>query len=654
MIVSLDFETRSLADLRECGAHRYAEDPSTDVWCCAWRVDEGPVDLWVPGDPFPFRDLPGHVFFWAWNCEFERVVWAHVMTRRYGWPECPPVERWRDTMAAAASLALPHSLEKCARVLGAGEKDMDGRWLMLQMARPRRVEDDGTVVWWDVEEKRERIYQYCRQDVEVESRIARMLGDIPSGFEREVWETDQRINDRGVALDLDLVRAAQAVVEAETERVNVRLWHLTEGQVPAVTDHTAILHWMRDMGVRTSTVKRAYLERLVGHLEEAAEDLGEGAARVLEVAQLRLAAGRTSTGKLNRMLHWACRDGRARGLLRYFGAGTGRWSGNGIQPQNFPRGEVDVTPALVAAILTGDPDAVREHGDPLVVVSSALRAMLVPGPGRVFYGADYSAIEAVVLAWLAGEESILDSFRRGEKPYDPMAQLISERTGMDASYALGKVTILGGGYQMGGGTFQRHAAGFGVELTEEQAHEIIYDVYRPSVPAITELWSRLQAAALEAVRHPGREVSVGRLQLQRRGWFLWMRLPGGRELAYADPAVVQRRMPWDPNDVRPGVQVWNVDSVTRQWSPRSLYGGLLTENATQAVARDILAHALVQLEEHETYTPVLTVHDEILCEGPPDGDVDEVIEIMTTRLPEWARGCPVAAAGWSGDRYRKD
>jgi len=296
---------------------------------------------------------------------------------------------------------------------------------------------------------------------------------------------------------------------------------------------------------------------------------------------------------------------------------------------------------------TEDPDLIAAlYGPPLEVVASALRGMFISPPGRDLIGVDYSSIEARVLAWLAGQEDLIEMFFRGADVYVDMARAI----GSD-NRQLGKVVVLGAGYGMGRRTFRSHAQSWGLDLSEEEAAQAI-DAYRAKNHRIRSWWYDLERAALRAVDEPGERISVGPYaSFQQRGGFLWLRLPSGRELAYAFPSIVWSETPW--GEEKPAVQIWNVNSYTRQWDARTLYGGLIAENATQAVARDVMAEAMVRLEAHPTYDPVLTVHDEVVCEVDRDkGSVDEMVEIMV-ELPEWATGLPVAAEGWRGTRYRK-
>jgi len=652
MATSIDFETRSTVEIKEAGAHRYAADPSTSVWCMAYRVDGGPVELWTPGEPVP-RHLTRP--FLAWNAQFERLVWRHVLVPHYGF-EPAPIEDWSCTMARAAAAGLPQSLEMAATVLKVGEKDMEGRRLMLQMSKPRSVSPSGVPIWWTDEDRMQRLFAYCRQDVVVESAIAAILPPL-SDYEMEVWRADQRTNDRGVLTDRPLIEGALRIVEEETAEVNDRLAVLTGGVVNAVTNHGDILRYFQIRGVETNTVNKSYLADVVAQ--------GALPEDVLEVAALRLEAGKTSTAKLLKLVSYADTDLRVRGMLRYHGAGPGRWSGAGPQPQNLPRGDEDMGAAekkrgdemqehLVSLITKGDREMVRlVYGPPMVAVSSVLRGAFIAAPGHKLVAADYNAIEARGLAWVAEEQGLLETFWAGKSPYPRMASAIygipeDEIQKGTQQYQLGKAAVLGCGYQMGGPTFVGSAATYGVTLTEERAKEIV-GIYRELHPRTKSLWGNLDRAAVEAVR--SREPQhVGRLTFRMEGKYLWLILPSGRRIGYPGARLQWRETPWGVE--REQVMVWGVDQTTRQWHPYYLYGGLITENAVQAIARDLLADAFLRLDQSGK-RPVLTVHDEIVCEVPAGSMSATELEAIMCDTPAWAAGFPVAAEGWQGGRYHK-
>lgn len=652
--ISLDFETRSTVDLRKTGVYTYAEDPTTDVWCAAYRVGDGPIRIWHHGDPFP-PDLDGALrdgaYLRAWNAQFERIIWREVMVRKHGWPALDN-DRFVCSMVAAAAAGLPMNLEEAAIVLGLAEqKDMAGSRLMHQMAKPRKIEDDGTIVWWDDRERRERLAAYCAQDVKTEVAAWARLPPCMDKRERRLYLLDQRINDRGVRLDLPLIDSARVLARQATAGLNAELKTLTGGTVPAATKVEDLKTWVRARGVPTRVLDKARVAELL------AGDLPGDVRRALEI---RAEAAKTSVRKYAKMAEVAGADGKARGLLQFYGAGTGRWAGRQIQPQNFPKGSVKITPAIVEAVRERDLSGLGDH-PPMEVLSSLLRGALIPSDGSAFYVADFNAIEARVVAWLAGETRLVNLFASGGKVYETMAARVFGGRVEDVTpeqRQVGKMVVLGCGFQMGPNKF---AAQTGVEAA---LAESAVRAYREANPAIPQLWYGLDDAALACVRRQSTlPVRYRGLSFRLVGDWLAMDLPSGRALWYHRPRIVERLCPWTQRvrdasgnfvelpAYKPAVEIDTRNSVTRKWEAQQMYGGIWTENATQAVARDLMADALLRTEP-AGYRTVLTVHDEVIAEHEPGRDIAEFVDLLSV-VPTWAAGCPVKAEGWTGDRYRK-
>lgn len=635
LFVSVDFETRSAVDLRDVGVHKYAEHPSTDVWCAAYRLNGLPMQLWHLGDPFP-EELASYLdtgaYIRAWNAQFERIIWQQILTPRHGWPELP-TDRFVCSMVAGAAAGLPMNLEEAAIVLGLEEqKDMAGNRLMRQMAKPRRIEDDGTPVWWDDADRRARLAQYCAQDVRTECAVWRRLPPCMDKRERRLYLLDQDINDRGVALDRVLIARARTLAGRATAALDVELAEVTHGAVVSATKVQDLKRWV---GVRLGEIPASLDKAAVAALLDG--DLPEDVRRALEI---RSEAGKTSVTKYEKMAAVACADGKARGLLQFYGAGTGRWAGRQIQPQNFPRGEVKITPEIIRAIREGTLDT-----DVMETLSSALRGALIASPGMAFYVADFNAIEARVVAWLAGQRDLLTLFGSGGKVYETMAARIFG-VPVDAvtpeQRQVGKMVVLGCGFGMGHAKF---AAQTGVSVELAQA---AVETYRATYPKIRQLWYDLDDAAVRTVR-TGAPTAVGPLRFRRVRDWLAMDLPVGRSLWYYRPRLVERPVPW--GGTKPAVQIETRNSVTRQWITQDMYGGIWTENATQAVARDVMADALLRVED-AGFRTVLTVHDEIIAEADPSRDIEEFVALLSV-VPSWATGCPLKAEGYTSDRYRK-
>lgn len=649
--VSIDFETRSLTDLKYSGVQRYVEDPYTDPWCMAWAVGDGPVHLWELGEPFP-DDLYALVLegceLHAWNAAFEYWVWNGPF-QRHGAPPVP-LERFHCTMVRAAAVALPRKLERAAKVLLPDvEKDMAGNRLSLQMAKPRSLRPDGTPVWWDVEEKRRRLGAYCRQDVVVERMLGAKLPALPES-ERRLWLLDQHSNNRGVRVDLELVAGAQYLVDVVVGEANERIRELSDEVIPAVTDHNAIRHWINGRGVDTDTISKDWLEETLTSSAELAPD-------VREVLTLRQLNGLTSVAKLPRFPLAVGEDGRIRGMIQFMAADTGRWGGRGVQPQNLPRGDgVYWDERAVQLVKDRDREQLELlYGPAMPVVSAMLRGCFISEEGCDLLCVDYSQIEARVLAWLAGQWDVLEAFRTHGKVYELQAEKIygipyEQVEKGSEERQMGKVTVLAAGYQMGGRGFRKQADKYGIAISEERADEVI-GIFRTANDRIVQLWYDCEDAAKRAVRYPGEITCVGHLSFQMRGRFLTMLLPSGRRLWYCAAHLAEVTTPWGAQ--KESICYWGNDSRRGgAWSKMYTYGGKLVENATQAVARELMADAYPRLEE-AGYPVLLTVHDEIICEVPEGvGTVAEMETIMCD-TPSWAEGCPVAAEGWRGKRYRK-
>ena len=635
MVVSVDFETRSAVDLRKTGVYKYAADPSTDIWCMAYKAPwSDDVLVWQPGD-----EVDAHLEDWiraggllsAWNANFERTIWNNIMTGRYQWPDTR-INQWRCTMAQASAMGLPRALGQAAAVLGVEEqKDKTGAALMLRMARPRKVNADGSYTWWDTKDKLDTLVAYCRQDVRTELSVAEVLNAMPDS-ERRLYQLDQRINDRGVKVDRDLIERVSKLANSASENIDAEIKRLTNGQVKAATNAMDLTAWLRGYGLNVNSVDKQTVTRML--------NIDELHPIIKQVLKLRQDGAKSSTAKYDAMLNAADADDRMRGLLMYHGAATGRWSGRLVQPQNFPRPlkKNDELEAIIAK-LKADED-VSEHGAGTVIASDLLRSMLIAEDGHRLMFADYSAIEARVLAWVAGQNDLVETFRKGGDVYKEMASAIYNKSVdaiSDNERQVGKMAILGCGYGMGGKRFAEQCATMGIKVDEDEAKRIVA-VYREKNNRIAQYWRDVEQDFVDMVKEAGRVRSVE------------LPLPSGRSLTYHNPRIIQRETPWGA--MRDTAQVDTLNSVTRQWVSQIIWGGLLTENVVQATARDLMATAMMALEV-KGYNVILSVHDEIISEVPDDfGSLDEMIDIMT-RVPAWAEGCPINAEGKEGKRYRK-
>lgn len=369
---TLDLESRSVVDLRKTGTYVYAEHPDTDIWGVSYAFGDGPIRDWERGDPVP-QDLADHVrgggVLRAWNANFERVMWRYILSPRYGWPE-PSTRQWRCDMVCALAMALPGALENAAGAVGIDiGKDLEGKALMMRMARPRSTDANGRPIWWDVPERVQRLKEYRRQDVEVERAIARRLPNLrPS--EQELWWLDCEVNDRGVHVDVQLCEAAKRIVATVTKRLNAEMSKVTDFEVASCTAVSQLTAWVRSRGVPTDALAKDDIDELL------ASELPDDVRRALE---LRREAGKASVAKIDALLRGMNADGRARGLLQFHAASTGRWAGRRFQPQNIKRPDLEGfdLDAAIRAVRTGDADLVEMlFGPALSVVGDCLRGMI--------------------------------------------------------------------------------------------------------------------------------------------------------------------------------------------------------------------------------------------------------------------------------------
>lgn len=654
-VLRLDFETCATADLKTTGVATYAVHPDTEVICMAWAFDQDTPQIWRAGiDGFP-AELRNHVAVGgtvaAWNVTFEFYIWNHTLPRMLGatgpgWPKMKPTQL-EDTMARAAYWGLPMKLDDAAPALNLSVvKDKEGAALMKRMMRPRGTDENGKPRWWHKEDpaKRQRLCDYCIQDVATEQAVSKATLPLPPR-EARVWLADFDTNARGVKVDLDLVDALDRIADAAVSDINTHMDVLTAGAVKTATNSKALTTWLRAQGYNVPDVTRPTLEA-------ARSTLPSGP--VLDAVGLRLDAARTSAAKLSTMRSAAHpKTGRIHGLLQHYGAGrTGRWAGRLVQPQNFPRGSIKKVDKAIAMILGGCSVAdlnLMFEDSAMGVVASCLRGCFVAEKGKLLWSADLSQIEARMVAWLAGQDDILDVFRSGQDVYVYTA---AKQGSSDRQY--GKVQVLSCGFGVGPGKFREMAEGYRLFLSEEECVKAVAD-WREANPAIVGYWQACNDAAWDIAAGSKKSVTVGpagrEVEFSRYRDTMFIKLPSGRQLVYRDIGLRT-----DPRSTRARTSICykGVDQTTRKWGDQSTYGGKLVENITQAAARCVVDESFVTLDSMGA-APILTVHDELIGEERADkgqATLETVLQIMRT-TPTWAPGLPVEAAGWVGPRYKK-
>lgn len=719
-MITPDFETRSEVDITKCGASVYARHESTEILCLAWVDKSGVTHLWKRGDAPPqtlFESIRNGELFEAHNAAFERLIWRWICHERLGWPDVP-FDQWRCTAAACARLALPRSLAGAGSALGLEvQKDDEGHRLMLKMCKPRKATKNDSSKWHESPSDLRRLYQYCERDVETQ-RLLSQTADALTPSELKVWQLDQRINLRGLPIDLEAVNLASKIVASASSSFDDDISALTNGEVERPTQTARIKKWIADRGVVASSIGKDVLAEMLdeGNPKNIPDD-------VRQILTIRQRASKSSTAKLNAFQLRCDSDGRVRGNLMYYGASTGRWAGTGVQIQNFPQGkfsqdDIELGHRLLKLRSPEPIDMII--GNPLDVISSMLRSFIRAEHGKRLLVGDFASIEARVLAWVSEQTDLLSIFESGGDVYKVMASKIYGVEVEDVTKAqrqIGKMAILGLGYGMGWKAFRLACRTMArVEISKKFAKQVV-KTYRESNGRISAFWKECNTAAIRAVQTQMPH-AVGRLTFEANSDWLKIRLPSGRQLHYRSPEVIEVRAPWsegyhgeihlsgdenvmdrvlnvldridaDVGEVSPDhIEVEhvpkNVDLVGldlalgpaanteleekepeyvpqvrymsnimgNRWGWDRTYGGKLTENVVQAIARDFLCESMLRLEDHG-YPIIATVHDEVIVERPEgEGTLDEFIELLST-VPRWGNGCPIASEGYEAKRYRK-
>lgn len=650
----IDLETYSSADITKTGAFKYAEAPDFEILllACAW--DDGPVQVIDMTDREPVTDertaakaaalasvvagiTDPDIVKVAHNSAFERACLTRYLGR-----DLPP-EEWEDTMILAAMNGLPLSLDAAGAALELrDQKIREGTALISYFCKPCKptIANGGRTRNRPehAPDKWERFKAYCKRDVEVEQAIYRRLRNFPvTDFERKVWALDARINERGVRIDTGLVAAAIAQNEAFTTRRMAEMRRLTGLENP--NSVAQLKDWLETAGMSADSLNKA----AVLELKDKATD--PATRRVLE---LRQQLGKTSVTKYEAMQNAVCADGRVRGLLQYYGAGrTGRWAGRLVQVQNLPQNHLAGLGLVRELVRERDLETLELCFDSVPdVLSQLIRTAFVAGEGNIFHVADYSAIEARVIAYLAGEKWRMDVFRSGGDIYCSSASAMFRvpvvKHGVNGHLRQkGKIAELACGY--GGGVGALRA--FGADkmgLTEEEMRDIVTQ-WRAASPAIPRFWRDAESAAVRAINNPGRTTTVPcGVKYRRDGDALRCRLPSGRILSYWDAKL----------DTNGSICFMGQNQTTRRWEKTGTWGGKLVENIVQAYARDCLAVAMVRLAE-ESWKICFHVHDEVIVEAPIGTSWEQVAEVMGRPI-DWAPGLLLRGDGYSTPFYRKD
>ncbi len=649
--LSLDIETFSSVDLSRSGVYRYAEAPDFRVLLIGYSFDGGPVEVadLASGETLPQELLTAllcpSVEKWAFNASFERVCLSRLLWDLGYLPSgrfLSPAS-WCCTMVRSAYLGLPMSLAGAGQVLGLEKQKLTAGKKLIRFfclpAQPSLLngQQNRNPPSADPEGWKEFV-EYNRRDVEAEQEIRRRLSGYP--VPDSVWkeyELDQAINDRGIRADTAFVSAALSADASSRAELTAELARLTEISNP--NSVAEIREWLSAHGQETENLAKADVKEM---LKNAPED-------VREVLLLRQQLAKTSVKKYTAVMNSVCADGRIRGAFQFYGAArSGRWAGRLVQLQNLPQNHLQALSAARKLVSAGDTESLKMLYDSVPdVLSELVRTAFVPSPGKKFIVCDFSAIEARVIAWLAGESWRQEVFARGKDIYcasaSAMFHVPVEKHGVNGHLRQkGKIAELALGYGGGSGALKAMGA-LEMGVPEEELQGLV-DAWRAANPKIVQLWWDVDRAVRTVLKNRT-SVQLPRLQFSFRSGFLFIRLPSGRVLSYAEPRFGQNRFG--------GESVCYMGTGTaRKWQLLESYGPKFVENIVQGIARDLLASAMLRLET-AGYKIVAHIHDEVIIEADPSAAVEEVAGIMG-ECPPFASGLLLRADGYECEFYRKE
>ncbi len=646
--LSCDIETFSDVDLIRCGVYKYADSPNFEMLLFAYAVDDGDVHIIdiAGGEELPEEIIQAiksdTVVKTAYNAQFERVCLSRYLKLPEG--EYLNPQSWYCTAVQAAELALPLSLADVGSVLGLERQKMtEGKELIKYFCVPcKPTKSNGNRTrnrpCHDIN-KWETFKKYCMRDVDVERQIADKLKMYPiSDEEHRLYVLDQIINDRGVLVDSELAEQAVKLNSIQTAVAVEQAYMITGLENP--NSVTQLKQWLKEKGVEIESLSKKSVKSL------ADETDGD----VSEMLKLRLLMAKTSVKKYEAVIRSVCSDNRVHGMMRFCGANrTGRWSGNILQPQNLPQNHLPDLTLARDIVKDGDFEMLdMMFGNVPNVLSELIRTVLIPKPNHRFIVADFSAIEARVLAWIAGEQWRIDTFKNGGDIYcasaSKMFKVPVEKHGVNGELRQkGKISELACGYGGSVGALKNMGAvEMGVQENELQG--LIND-WRNANPHIVRFWYEVGNAAMKAIKEKT-TVPLGKVVFAYERGILFIRLPSGRRLSYIKPRIGTNRFGGD------SITYMGINSA-KKWDRLETFGGKLTENIVQGTARDLLANALINAA-NAGYDTVFHVHDEIICEVPNGyGSVDELCKLMCIK-PEWADGLPLNADGFECEYYKKE
>lgn len=646
--LAIDIETYSPVDLGKSGVYPYCEHPDFEILLFAYSFDNEPVKCvdFAQGETLPEEVsaalIDPSVTKTAFNANFERVCIGQFLFMEL------PIEQWECTMIKSAMLGLPLALGVVAKVLNLEQEKMSiGKALIRYFSmpcKPTKTNGERTrnLPKHDIE-KWDLFKSYCIRDVEVETAIRKKIAffQIPDQ-EQSLYILDQTINDRGVCLDMQMVNNAIEMDGIYNTKLCSQATDLTSLDNP--NSVSQLKQWIsEEMGEDVASLSKETIPELLKNTSN--ED-------VIKVLRIRQEMAKTSIKKYEAMEKAVCRDGRVRGLLQFYGANrTGRWAGRLVQVQNLPQNHLYDLDLARKLVRENDLDLVELlFGNVPDVLSQLIRTAFVAKEGHTFVVADFSAIEARVIAWLAGEKWRLEVFNTHGKIYEASAAAmfgvpIETVTKGSPLRQKGKVSELALGYQGGPGALIQMGA-LKMGLSEDELQPLV-DAWRNSNTAIVRFWNEVGFAAMDAVENKTTVSIRYGIKFEYRHGTLFIQLPSGRKLSYIRPQIDRNKFG------KKALKYEGMNQTTKQWSIQDTYGGKLVENIVQAVARDCLAYSMLNLEK-EGYPIIMHIHDEVVIEIDKNTDcMDDVCRIMGQPIP-WAKGLPLRADGYVTPYYKKD
>ena len=646
-ILSIDIETFSSVDLTKCGVYKYTESEDFEILLFAYALadeDIKIIDL-AQGEKLPKEVIEAiystNVIKSAFNAQFERVCLSRYFSMEL------PIEQWRCSMVHSLTLGLPGSLENVAKCLNLKTQKMDeGKNLIRYFSIPCKPNKSNGGRTRNLpshdKEKWELFKEYCKRDVEVEREIRRKIENFQmTDKELKLWHLDQKINDCGVNVDRELVKNAIKCDEEYQRELMKEALNLTKLENP--NSPTQLKNWLESRGLEVSSLSKANVEELLDKTKDST---------VRRVLELRQEMSKTSVKKYDAMERAMCKDFKIRGLLQFYGALTGRWAGRLVQVHNLPRNNMEDLDLARQLLLNGDYETLEILFDSISdVLSQLIRTAFIPSFNSRFIIADFSAIEARVIAWLAGEKWRMDVFNSHGKIYEASASQMFKvplekiHKGSPLRQK-GKIAELALGYGGSKGALISMGA-LNMGLTEDELPELVA-AWRKSNPNIVKLWWDIENAAISAVKEMETVNMQYGLKFSYRSGILFITLPSGRSLAYIRP-----RIEIDERFGKDKLTYEGIEPNTRKWGRVDTYGGKLTENIIQAIARDCLAESMLSLDDRG-YKIAFHVHDEVVLDVPNNfGSLEEVEDIMGMDI-SWAPGLPLRAEAFESNYYKKD